>query len=74
MLSYAVNSLLSPAALLPGGEEEAVPARPGHAHSEDLPWLEVSHPLPAAEKESDSGGSVVPPICGEEMHSNSHIK
>lgn len=42
-----------------------MPARSGHAHSEDLPWLEVPHPVPAAEEESDSGVSLVPPICGE---------
>lgn len=55
-----------------------MPARPGHSHSEDLPWLEVSQPLPAAEKESDSGGGVVPPICGEaaflEICLKSHTK
>lgn len=39
--------------------------RSGHTYSEDLPWLEVSQLVPAAEEESDSGGSVVPPICGE---------
>lgn len=44
-----------------------MPARPGHAHSEDLPWLEVPQPIPPAEKESDSGGSMVPPICGEAL-------
>lgn len=60
-----MNALLFLTALLPGGEEEAVPARSGHAHSEDLPWLEVPHPVPAAEEESDSGVSLVPPICGE---------
>lgn len=42
-----------------------MPARSGHAHSEDLPWLEVPHPVPAAEEESDSGVSLVPPIRGE---------
>lgn len=55
-----------------------MPAGPGHAHSEDLPWLEVPQPLPAAETESDRGGSMVPPICGEaalrEMHSKSHTE
>lgn len=44
-----------------------MPSRPGHTHSEDLPWLEVSHTVPAVEEESDSGGGVVPPIRGEEM-------
>lgn len=42
-----------------------MPSRPGHPHSENLPWMEVPQPLPAAEEQSDSGGSVVPSICGE---------
>lgn len=67
LLSHAVNTLLFPTALLLGGEEEAVPARPGHTHSEDLPRLEEPQPVPAAEKESDSGGSMVPPIRGEAL-------
>lgn len=67
LLSYVVNPPLFPTALFLGGKEEAMPARPGHTHSEDLPWLEVPQPVPAAEKESDSGGSMVPPICGEAL-------
>lgn len=47
-----------------------MPARPGHAHSEDLPWLEVPHPVPAAKEESDSRGSVVPPIRRKETLSH----
>lgn len=59
--------LSSPLPALPlGREAEAVPAGPGHAHSEDLPGLEVPQPVPAAEKEPDRGGGVVPPIRGEE--------
>lgn len=42
-----------------------MPARPGHPHSEDIPRLEVPQPVLAAEKEPDSGGSMVPSICGE---------
>lgn len=45
-----------------------MPARPGHPHSENLSWMEVPQPLPAAEEQSDSGGSLVPPICGEALH------
>lgn len=52
-------------AVLPGGKEETMPARPGHTHSEDLPWVEVPHPLSAAEEEPDNCGSMVPSICGE---------
>lgn len=52
-------------ALLLGGEEETMPARPGHTHSEDLPWLEVPQPISSDEKESDNCGSMVPSICGE---------
>lgn len=63
-----------PAALLLGGEEEAMPAKPCYTHSEDLPWLEVPHPLPAAEEEPDSGVSVVPPICGEALWGNAKLK
>ena len=66
VVSAVLSSIFSlPAALLLGGEEEAMPAGPGHAHPEDLPWLEVPHSLPAAEEESDSGVGLVPPIRGE---------
>lgn len=51
-----------------------MPARSGHTHSEDLPWLEVPSPIPAAEKESDRGGSMVPPICGEALLRNSRLQ
>lgn len=44
-----------------------MPARPGHAHSEDLPRLEVPQSLLAAEEEPGGGGSVVPSICGEAL-------
>lgn len=67
MLSHALNALLFLTALLLGGEKEAMPARSGHTNSEDLPWLEVPQPVPAAEKEPDSGGSMVPPIRGESV-------
>lgn len=42
-----------------------MPARPGYAHSEDLPWLEVPQSVSAAETEPDNCGSMVPSICGE---------
>lgn len=42
-----------------------MPGGPGHAHSENLPWLEVPPPVPAAEEESGGGGGLVPPIRGE---------
>lgn len=45
-----------------------MPSRPGHPHSENLSRMEVSQPLPAAEEQSDSGGSVVPSICGQSLH------
>lgn len=73
LFPYAINSFLFPAALLPRGKAEAVPARPGHAHSEDLPWLEVSHRVPAAKEESDSSGSVVPPIRRKETLSHMYL-
>lgn len=47
-----------------------MPSRPGHPHSENLPWMEVPQPLPAAEEQSDSGGSVVPSIRGESLYGN----
>lgn len=61
-------SLHIPSAFLPWGEEETVPSRPGRPHSENLSWMEVPHLLPAAEEESDSGGSLVPSICGEALY------
>lgn len=45
-----------------------MPSRPGHPHSENLSWMEVPQPLPAAEEQSDSRGSLVPSICGEALY------
>lgn len=56
-----------PVALFLGGEEKAMPAGPRHTHSEDLQRLEVPQPVPLDEKEPDSGGSLVPPICCETL-------
>lgn len=42
-----------------------MPSRPGRPHSENLSRMEVSQPLPAAEEQSDRGGSMVPSICGQ---------
>lgn len=46
-----------------------MPAGPGHPHPENLPRVEVPQPLPAAEEQPDSGGSVVPSLRGEVLHS-----
>lgn len=48
-----------------GGEEEGVSGGPGHPDPEDLPGVEVSYSLSAAEEEPGGGGSLVPQICGE---------
>lgn len=40
---------------------------PGHTDSEDLPWLEVPQPLPTAQRESDSGGCMVPQIRSKQL-------
>lgn len=53
-------------AFLPGGEEKAVPGGPRHAHSEDLPWLEVPLPFPTAEEEPSGGSCLVPALCGKQ--------
>lgn len=45
-----------------------MPSRPGRPHSENLSWMEVPHSLPAAEAQSDSGGNLVPSICGEALY------
>lgn len=52
-----------------------MPTGPGHAHPEDLPWLEVPHLLPADEEEPDSGVGLVPQICRkQEKHGNNTKK
>lgn len=45
-----------------------MPSRPSRPHSENLSRMEVSQPLPAAEEQSDSGGGVVPSLCGESLY------
>lgn len=51
-----------------------MPAGPGHTHPEDLPRLEVPHPLPAAEEEPDRGVGLVPQIRCKEKQRNRHEK
>lgn len=47
-----------------------MPSGPGSPHSENLPWMEVPHPLLAAEEQSDRGGGLVPSIYGEALYSH----
>lgn len=45
-----------------------MPSRLGRPHSENLSWMEVPQPLPAAEEQPDSGGSLVPSLRGEALY------
>lgn len=66
---------LDVSAFLPGGPTEGVPGGPGHTHPEDLPRLEVPHPLPAAEEEPDRGVGLVPPIrCKHEENEQNDLE